>query len=245
MTSLRNYPYPGGPTTIDAPTIFGSDVAPQYQPVTTTNGVTVPTGNPITSAPGTNLGKDFSFVPVPMVQLGIGLPKNTDLKLRYFPSTKIGSGGEASMFGFAILHDVKQYIPGVKALPFDLSFLFGYTNLKVHTNLDTQNPDRQADFKTTATTVQGLISKKFSVLTLYGGLGYNFVSSDLNVLGNYTFTSNGTNTNVKDPINISNSQSGPRFTAGLRLKFAIFTLHGDYTFQNYSAFTAGFGFSVR
>lgn len=239
------YPPSGPPYTsassINAPTIFGSDVAPVYQVL---DAQKQPTGQYITSAPGTNLGKDLSFIPVPMVQLGIGLPKGTDLKVRFFPSTKIGNNGNVNMLGFAIMHDIKQYIPRVKSLPFDLSILVGYTKLKVHAGLSDTNPDQQSDFSTSATTVQGLISKKFSVLTLYGGVGYNFISNNLGVSGRYYL--DNTNTNyVDNPINLSNSQSGPRITGGLRLKFAIFTLHGDYTLQKYSAFTVGFGFNVR
>lgn len=241
MTNLRNYPYSGGHSVISAPTIFGPDQTPQYQPV---NSSGVPVGTPISGAPGSGIGKDLSFVPIPMVQLGIGLPKGTDLKLRFFPSTKIGDNGNVSLFGFAVMHDVKQYIRGVKSLPFDLSALFGYTKLKVDAGLNSSYPDQQANYSTTAITVQGLISKKFSVLTVYGGAGYNFVSNDLAVKGKY-YLDNTNTASVTDPINISNSMSGPRLTAGFRLKFAIFTLHGDYTLQKYSAFTAGFGFSVR
>lgn len=241
MNSLKNYPYPGGPASIDAPTIFGKDFTPQYQPVT--NGV--PIGSTISGAPGTGVGDKLSFVPIPMVQLGIGLPKGTDLKLRFFPNTNIGDNGNASMFGFGIMHDVKQYLPGVKSLPFDLSAFFGYTKLKIDVGLDDANPDQHAIFNTSAMTIQGLISKKISVLTVYGGAGYNFVSNDFNVKGTYYLGNGNVGTTVTDPISMSNSQSGPRLTAGFRLKFAIFTLHGDYTLQKYSAFTAGFGFSVR
>lgn len=180
LTSVKIAPYTKGQSqSIDAPTVFGSDVAPQYQPI---DGNGDPKGSPVTGAGGTNITKDISFVPIPMVQLGIGLPKGTDLKVRFFPSTKIGDNGNVSLLGLGVMHDVKQYIPGVKSLPFDLSVLLAFTNLKVRVDYDPTNyPDRKGDFSTTATTFQGLISKKFSVLTVYGGLGYNFVSSDLTV----------------------------------------------------------------
>jgi hypothetical protein len=243
MSSIKNYPHaPGVNVSVDQPTVFGGDATNKYTVINPQTGA--PTGLAFGAANGTNLSKYTSFIPVPMAQLGIGLPKNTDLKIRYIPTVKLGNNGNFDLIGFGIMHDVKQYIPGVKALPFDLSVFFGYTKTTIHVDNDpTSHPDQQGDFKATATTVQGLISKKFSVLTLYGGLGYNFASSNLSVVGKYDLT----NTGVLVPININmaNSQSGPRFTAGLRLKFAIFTLHGDYTFQNYSAVTAGFGFSVR
>lgn len=223
----------------EVPTVFGNDITPQYQGYV--NGI--PTGQPFEGAPGLNL--DVPLVgtasPMAMIQLGLGLPKGTDLKLRFFPSTKIGDGGSVSMFGIGVMHDVKQYIPGVKSLPFDLSGFFGYTSLKMDVGLDSSDPGKKAIFETTAMTLQGLISKKISVLTLYGSVGYNFNSSSLAVKGTYTTNS----ATLVDPIDISGSPSGARLTAGLRLKFAIFTFHGDYTLQKYNSLSVGFGFNVR
>ncbi|MBK7650901.1 MAG: hypothetical protein IPJ20_09335 [Flammeovirgaceae bacterium] len=48
-----------------------------------------------------------------------------------------------------------------------------------------------------------------------------------------------------DPVNLDFSTSGPRITGGLRLKFAVFTLHGDYTLAKYNSLSAGFGIYVR
>lgn len=253
--SLKNLavtPYPGA-TAINAPTIFGSSTAPKYQPLTTVNGTKIPSGQTIDGAPGLDLDVPVvgTAVPIPMVQLGIGLPKGTDVKLRFFPSTGLGTGGKdgsVGMFGIGVLHDVKQYIPGVKELPFDLSAFVGYTKLNFDVNLDpTNNPSQKASFASSATTIQGLISKKVSVLTFYGGLGFNFIGSDLNVKGTFDLDGNPTTTTdrVNDPVSISNSTSSASFTAGLRLKLAIFTFHGDYTFQKYNALTLGFGFNVR
>lgn len=222
----------------EVPTVFGDNVTPQYQGYF--NGI--PTGQPFGGAPGLNLDVPLvgTAAPMGMVQLGLGLPKGTDLKLRFFPSTKMGDGN-VSMFGIGVMHDVKQYIPGVKSLPFDLSGFFGYTSLKMDVGLDSNDPGKKAIFESTAMTLQGLISKKISVLTLYGSVGYNFNSSSLAVKGTYN-TSAGP---LVDPIDISGSPSGARLTAGLRLKLAIFTFHGDYTLQKYNSLSLGFGFNVR
>ncbi len=227
----------------DVPTIFGSETAPQYKSRTT--------GEIIKGAPGLNLNLPVvgTAVPMAMLQLGVGLPKGTDLKFRFFPNTNIGSGsnqGSASLFGIGIMHDIKQHIPGIKKLPFDLSAIVGYTSLKFDVGLDANKPDQKASFTTSATTIQALISKKISVLTIYGGLGYNFVSSDLKVTGRYSLDNTGLPASqIDNPISISNSLSSPRITAGLRLKLAIFTFHGDYTLQKYNSLSVGFGFAVR
>jgi hypothetical protein len=187
-----------------------------------------------------------------MVQVGIGLPKGFEVKVRFFPSTDLGGGASANLFGIGLVHDIKQFIPGLKKLPFDLSIFGGYTSLKIGVNLDSSQPNNKANFESSATTIQALISKKIAVVTFYGGLGYNFNNTSLAMLGTYDTgvpvnpldLSKG-NVKLTDPVNYSVSLSGARFTAGMRLKFAFFTLHGDYTIQKYDALTVGLGFSFR
>ena len=54
----------------------------------------------------------------------------------------------------------------------------------------------------------------------------------------------------EDPIDISikssdGSATKPRLNAGFRLKFAIVTIHFDYTYANYSVACAGLGINFR
>ncbi len=220
----------------NAPTFIGSDKGPVYQ-------YKAPLSGTFNGPGGVNIQNiPLGGLPIPIINLGIGIMWNTDLKLRF--ATYSGSGGaKVDLFGFAIQHDIKQHIPGLKELPFDLSALFGYTTFSSQVGFDAANPSQlgKADFS--ATTIQALVGKKFSVLTLYGGVGYNFSSGSFKATGSYPDATTGVT--LVDPINISSSVSGPRMTAGLRLKFAVFTLHGDYTFQRYNTLTVGFGITVR
>lgn len=248
MTNVQVNVSPSATTFVDAPTVFGSVTVPVYQledPLPPPNGPILPMpGQNIQGAPGLDFAKEVgTFIPVAKVQLGIGLPKGTDLKFRFYPSTKVGDNGSASMLGFGLMRDIKQHIPGIKRLPFDLSVFVGYTNAKLDVGLDSNRPDQKANFETTATTVQALISKKLSVLTFYGGLGYNFTIASLVMKGTYAINNSGKT--IKGPVDFSVSNSGPRLTAGMRLKLFILTFHGDYTFQQYNALTVGFGFNVR
>lgn len=229
----------------EAPTIIGPGEAPTYRINRTGDTFEGPEGLDLKGEIGKN------WVPTPMVHLGIGLPKGTDLKLRFMPKIDLGDDGSANMFGIGVMHDIKQYLPGFKVIPFDLSAFVGYTHLKlqyayVPDDIMTENPS--AEMVMNATTIQGVISKKFSVLTLYGGLGYNIVKSSIGVKGKWDLNDNGTyETNFREinPINIDFKTSGPRVTAGFRLKLAVITLHADYTLQKYNALTVGFGINVR
>ena len=188
-----------------------------------------------------------------MLQLALGIIKNTELIVRYAPTVTIGDDFELKFFGIGVKHDFKQWIPGIKTIPIDLSILIGYTNLNTdfffsNTSVIQVSPGSKASFDASIWTVQALVSKKISVLTVYGGIGYNSINSKYDMTGEYGFQDvldPSKTVFVKDPVSLEFPLNGFRATAGLRLKFAIFTLHADYTLQEYSTLTVGFGFSVR
>ncbi len=185
-------------------------------------------------------------VPVPMAQIGIGLPKGTDLKIRYVPTIAITglSDFSYSLWGIGVLHDVKQWIPGMKLLPFDLSGFVGYTNISMEFSPDIQNAtDELFEFGASALTVQALISKKLFFFTPYAGIGMNFLGASFNMLGTYDIGG----ATITDPITIEDYGlgAGPRATIGARIKLAIFTIHADYTLQEFNNLSVGVGLSIR
>jgi hypothetical protein len=235
---------PSSPGYPKAPTMVGPENEPIFR-IKDQNGN--PTSETFTGPPGLDLKENIGSnkIPVPMVHLGFGLPKGTDIKFRFVPSIDLGDNdGTLKLFGIGVMHDVKQWIPGLKLMPFDLSAFVGYTRFNLESKLDDQNPDQKAIFTINATTIQGLISKKFSVITFYGGLGYNIAKSNLAMKGSYDLDEDGVD-DVKDPIDLKFAASGPRATVGMRLKLAVFTFHGDYTLQKYNCLSVGFGIAVR
>jgi hypothetical protein len=196
--------------------------------------------------PKKNLG--ISAIPVPIVQLGIGIIKNTDLKIRYAPEIKSNSVS-FKMFGIGVMHDIKQHIPGMKRLPFDLSVLAAYNSISGDASLagssGVSSTDGRLSYKFNSWTVQAIISKKISVLTGYLGVGYGSVSSNVNMTGTFTIPAGVGSFPIKDPLTMELSNNGAKLTAGLRLKFGPVYLSGDYTLQKYNALTLGFGFAVR
>lgn len=206
---------------------------------------------------------DFPFagVPAPTLQLGIGIIKNTDLKIRYGQAKNLsvddGTNNKygVSIFGIGVMHDFKQWIPGIKHLPLDMALFVGYSRFKTTIDFDESNVsfDAEGTAALTAnnTTIQALVSKKLSILTLYGGLGYNIVSSGIKVDGeitNYELTDivTGQPYTVTDPVDFKyDGGSTFRATAGMRIKLAFLTLHADYTFQKYNMISAGLGFTFR
>jgi len=241
LTSVELYQDDGKPVSATAktsvPTFAGPDKVSEYRykadPTITFTGPT---------------GQDAKIIPLPMLNAGIGLPKGFDLKLHFYPKSRIGNAdGKFGLIGFGLMHDVKQYIPGLKKMPFDLSIFGGYTHSVLDVPFDKSDLSQRGKFTVSATTFQALISKKISLLTFYGGLGYNIATTQLEVKGGYDFNSDGdtTDPNEVNPFSLKYNSTGPRATAGLRLKVAVIALHVDYTFQKYNALTAGIGINLR
>lgn len=243
-----------GTSTITAnselPTVFGPDNGAQltvnasreYQGETYTTSASF-------DAPG---GADIPFFPAPVAQLGIGLPKGTDLKIRLLPTIDT-EDFSMSLWGVGVMHDFKQWIPGLKAVPIDMSVLIGYT--KFEAGIDLSNSDFTDDgrgvISSSAFTTQVLVSKKLSILTVYGGLGFNSIKSGLTMEGDYYVEGeapDGSTAQIPlgtNPVDLDFTTGGPRATIGARLKLAILTLHADYTAQKYNNLSVGVGFSVR
>ena len=195
--------------------------------------------------------------PVPTVHLGIGLVKNTDLKIRFVPSIET-EDLSFNMWGVGVLHDVKQWIPGLKLVPMDIAAFVGHTSLKAEYDIDEpRTVDNQgyaysangtAEFKASSTVIQVLASKKLAIFTPYVGLGYNIAGSSFKVNGEFTYEDTNTNQQetIQDPIDLSfGGNSSPRVTLGAQIKLLILTLHADYSIQKYNTFTVGAGLSIR
>ncbi len=194
----------------------------------------------------------FSAIPVPMIQLGIGLFFNTDLKVRYLQYNR--SGSKVNMLGFGLMHDIKQHIPGIKLLPFDLSLLAAYnsftgsTDLKAGPNLNgiPESTDGKISYKLNSWVAQVVISKKVSVLTGYLGVGYGSVSTNVDVTGTFKIGTPPLQIPIKDPVSIKfAANKSLKLTAGIRLKLGPIYLVGDYTLQKYNSLTVGLGVSIR
>ena len=253
---------PNGPQ--QAPTMFGpegQEFKPIYNYSYTENGQDYSGSFEGPEGFGVKENLGIQAVPVPMAQLGIGIIKNTDIKIRWTPTIDVGDHGEFKLIGIAVMHDVKQHIPGLKNMPFDLSALVGFTDIDLTYDLAAESPDLGpqsqgevttsngiASFDVNSIIVQGIISKQFSVLTLYGGLGVNIAKSELAMKGDYQVRDNtgfGVEREYSNPIMIETKNTTPNITAGMRIKLAILTLHADYTIQKNHVLSVGVGFSVR
>ncbi len=152
-------------------------------------------------------GSGMNILPMPSLQLRIGIYKNTDISFRFIPEINTpGSdlSGKVGMYGIGLMHDFKQWIPGFNLLPFHMALQGAYTQFKfgvsfpqamlpdkdyIYENADIPQPstyDGQGmDYNMTAWNANLLISKKLSVITFYGAFGYAHHSGEMKISGNY------------------------------------------------------------
>lgn len=204
-------------------------------------------GNEFSISAPTGLGMEeklpFNAVPSAMIQLGIGLVKGTELKVRIIP--KIEEDDFAfEMFGLGIMHDLKQWVPGFKQLPIDVSGFVGWNRMTAQYFLDPEDaPTQIAQFTTNGFTLQGLVSKKIAFLTVFGGVGIASTGTTFDLLGEYELNSD--TELLENPISFKYTSAGPRMNVGFRMKLLILTIHADYAIQKYSTLTTGIGISIR
>jgi hypothetical protein len=244
------------PASGKAPTIVGPDESTTYQSSIDIDGDGVKETFNFEGPEGLDFKENIkvSGVLAPTVQLGIGIIKNTDLKIRWMPEVETGSS-RVKLLGFGVMHDVKQHIPGMKTLPFDLSMLVAFTNIQGSTSTEgtfgkPQNDQRAQllDYSMNAWLFQALISKKISVITFYGGIGYNTINTTSDLKGSYVMVDDPTGNNdlvLKDPVSLQFKNNSFRLTAGVRLKLGPIYLNGDYSIQEYNTLSVGLGVAVR
>lgn len=233
-------------TQAQSPTVFGPDqFGPTVEILDPNSGTVIET---LDLPPGAGLEDEigFSAVPVPVPQLDIGVFKNTDIMIRYLPEISAGDDGKFQYFGVGVKHDIKQWIPGMKYVPVHLAVILGYTNIdaKVDFSGSIGGQNQEGLYDVSTFTAQAVISKKISVITFYGGVGFNRIKSTFDLKGDYDLDDNGT-IDLTDPLSFDIKDNNMNATLGFRLKLAFFTIHGDYTFSEYNVASAGIGFSIR
>lgn len=250
LTSVSNLP--SRLETLVGPGDINESMTISYQG-TDPSGVNYRVQEDITAPQGFAGELPFKALPVPMAQVGIGTFKNTDLKLRFTPSIT-QDDLEIQMYGAGLMHDITQWIPGLKLTPVHISALIGYSRINAIYDLNgvgLNGSDQFAEFSIDSWTYQLLVSKNLSIFTFYGAIGGNSGTSNFDMLGRYEYEATNIDNGqpftrvLNDPLTISSSVNSFRATAGFRIKLAVITIHADYTLQEYDIISAGIGLTVR
>jgi len=194
-------------------------------------------------------GLNIPMLPVPMLQAGIGLIKNTEIDIRFMPEIEM-KGVSTGLWGIGVKHDILQWLPIVDKIPIDVSFQAGYTKLSSQIMLEDPNSNEKAEatLDVRATTFNILLSKKIVMFTAYAGLGYNSTKTTFNVVGNYKLLGNdfGNDFDVEELTKFEfESNNNLRANIGFRFQIAVLAIQANYTFSEYPVATVGLGISIR
>ena len=221
-------------TKTEASTIFGSsDATPMTYNM---SGADPALGQSDFNMPG---GFKTPAMPLPMIQAGIGLIKNTAIDIRYMPMLNVGDNINVNIFGIGIKHDVLQWIPVVgDAIPMSLSLQGGHTTL----NTELKIAGQEVSLNTKATTINLVASKRLLMVTGYAGVGYNSATTTFS--SNANFDLGGVQFEEKVEMKFE-SNKNVRANIGLRFNITLVTIQADYTLSEYPTATLGLGFSLR
>lgn len=254
----------GAASSTALPTLMGGTSTQVINVNSTVNGKAVSTSFTAPKGIGDDLKANVSGIPVavplPVVQLGLGLFKHTDVKLRYFPKSAAGGNTEIGVFGLALQHEFSNYLPFIKKVPFlHLSALAAYSTIDASlkptfdAGSPVQSPNSTAGYNISSFTLQGIASVKFSLLELYTAVGYATGTSSIKLNGDYTITYNTgspapndkATATQKDPVSLDYKASGLTNTWGARLNLTILKVYADYTFAKYNTVGIGLAIAVR
>lgn len=235
------------PNNNETPTVFGDDAS----------GVALQYSEPALQGLANSrfnmpAGLGFSVSPMMTLQAGIGLPLDFELSGRYLPNTGIPllDGSEISSWGLGVKHDITRWIPKGGLIPFSISAFVAYSQMDLGQDLEPDaNNDKRIDISANALVSRLLVSKQIVFLTIYGGVGYNYLNSSIQVSGTYDYINPANLLNpeqsITDPIDISSTGgSGLVGNLGVRAKFLMLGYaSADYTFGTFSAVNLSLGIS--
>jgi len=217
-------------------------------------------------------GTGLDIVPVPVFQLGFGLLPHTDVIGRYVPEMKYNNNGDnmkIGLWGIGAKHNFMEWIPGLKTLPFDASLFASYSELNGQSELsftpqdystipnitiEPVNTNNQMLELKTKTSKYGLvISKKLSILTVFGAIGQSTSKTNVDLTGSYPVLVRAQVAGneiskvaaINDPVALNFETSNMSMEAGLRIKLAVLSLSGSISKSEYTSYNVGVSLGFR
>jgi len=205
-------------------------------------------------------GARLPFTFMPMLQAGIGLPFHSEITVRFLPTVNVPKIGSVKLWGVGVKNEFKEFIPGLKLVPIDLSVMLGYTKFASAFNISykpdpadipsghtaSEFNDQKLVLDASGFTARLLVGKSLPFVSAYVGLGYSTAKTDFGLKGNYPIGIAPLYTSVeKDPIMMQYSHGGFSGNIGFRVRLGVLAFNADYTLGEYALYSAGIGISFR
>jgi hypothetical protein len=191
-------------------------------------------------------GTGLKMVPLIAPQLRIGVPLGTEVIMRYVPEIKLNEEvGKLQLIGFGLKHSISQWLSGTSVagtekpgeFPLDISVGLMYQEFSLKDSAG-------GDFiktKVFAASVQA--SKKFLLLTIYGGVGYETATTDIS----YLYQPATEYAPGLQPLRVKlegiKGDNTLRITGGLKLHLFFLDVFADYSVASQPVASGGVTFS--
>ena len=222
--------------------------------------ITIPSGEnlpemttTIKSPKGIKSRLPLGAIPAPVLQLGIGIPFDTEIIIRYSPEYH-RRGIDMSLKGIGVKHNLLQYFGPIDKFPLNVSAFASFSKMKIDYDIQSfsslEGSGQVAQFSLNNYNLLLLASLDVLVVNFYGGIGLTGGSSSFKMLGQYDLEYQ-TQSNIpiqrtlKDPIDMNFKASDFQTTLGAKFKFLIFSAFIDFTFQEYNTLSAGISANFR
>ena len=192
-------------------------------------------------------------IPAPVLQLGVGIPLDTEIILRYSPEYH-RNGVDMSFKGLGVKHNLLQYFGPIDKFPLNVSAFASYSNMDIDYDIQSfgsgQGEGQVAQFNLNNYNLLLLASVDLLIFNVYSSFGYSGGNSSFKLLGEYNLEYNSDSglpitKSLTDPIDMSFNASGYKTTIGAKFKFLVFSAFADFTFQEYNTLSAGISINFR
>jgi hypothetical protein len=237
----------------DLPTIIGSSRQEELIVTIPPDGILPEMKTTIKSPKGIKSKLPLGAVPAPVLQLGIGIPFDTEVILRYSPEYH-RKGIDMSFKGLGIKHNLLQYFGPIDKFPINISALASYSKMKIDYDIQSfssiKGSGQVAQFSLNNYNLLLIASLDVLVVNFYAGFGFSGGDSSFKMLGHYdleyqTESNIPITRSLNDPIDMNFNVSGYQTTIGAKFKFLIFSAYADFTFQDYNTLSAGISINFR
>jgi len=240
--NYNNVSLSNGNSFINLPTIIGdfkTNIGIRIELDGISHDLDIPTGSGLF---------ELNLLPTAFLQAEVGLPKHTELKLRFFPELNLDKT-KVGLFGIGAQHEISQWFSSLRESKIALSVLAAYTTVYSDYSFSTSSivkgNNQHLDLKFNSYLLESIIATKFPVYNAYGGLGYVFGDSRTKLKGTYEIEGLTRTYSYTDPIEINHSVSGARLNFGGSIKMGWFLLNASYTFQGFNNVSLGFNFQLN
>ncbi len=193
-------------------------------------------------------GEGQDNISLPIISGGLGLPYNTELRVKLMPKIDKGGMGHLYQYGLGLKHSVKEYIPGLNKIPaMSLAVFGGYSSAISDLPMQYQSSstaDQQLKSSAKAYTGRLLLGFDVPVFSAFMGLGYSSSSIEYALKGSYFVGDVLDEIEVNDPLTVKYDIGKMALDFGVKAKLGLVQLYAAYSPGEYASFNFGAGITL-